>query len=147
MGLRATVHLIDQNLSNMRGEAPPEPFEVLKTPPAIDLDKSWHALHYLIPGDHFLSFLHTGWQLENVSEHCEAHSLEDVLLLNEQFASRSIANMMSRYTPEQFDQLNIYDGPGWNWEMKEYIESNLLLFRKQIDHAVRLKCGMLIVIC
>ena len=78
MGVEASIHAISRAsyAAAQRGDL--SELEVDSSVEILDLDKAWHAIHYLLTGDSKLTFLLTGTQIEDVEEHCEVHSPDSI---------------------------------------------------------------------
>jgi hypothetical protein len=114
-----------------------------------ELDKAWHAIHYLVTGDSKKTLLSGGVQLKEVSEHCEAHSPEAIRALHHRLSSTSVPAIMANFDAEVFDAKDIYDGPGWDdsdWT-RHYIEEHLKTFISVIGQAASQNKGILVLIC
>jgi hypothetical protein len=92
-----------------------------------DLDKAWHAIHYLVTGDHELRFLVGGVQIQSVSEPFEAHSPESVMALHQQLSTTSSSTLMANFDPNVFNTHDIYSGP-WDSTAAGYIKEHLASF-------------------
>jgi hypothetical protein len=114
---------------------------------AADLDKAWHAIHYLVTGDCELTLLAGGVQMKDVSEHCEAHSPESIRALRLRLSSTSIPAMMANFDAEVFNAKEIYGGPGWDDSARDYIEKHLKTFISVIGQAAGQGKGILVVLC
>jgi hypothetical protein len=116
---------------------------------AAELDKAWHAIHYLVTGDSEKTLLSGGVQMKEVSEHCEAHSPEAIRALHHRLSSTSVPAIMANFDAEVFNAKEIYGGPGWDdsdWT-RDYIEKHLRTFISVIGQAAGQNKGVLVVIC
>jgi Domain of unknown function (DUF1877) len=116
---------------------------------AARLDKAWHAIHYLVTGDSEKTLLSGGVQMNEVSEHCEAHSPESIRALHHRLSSTSVPAIMANFDAEVFNAKEIYGGPGWDdsdWT-RDYIEKHLKTFISVIGQAAGQNKGILVVIC
>ena len=103
---------------------------------SLDLDKAWHAIHYLLTGDSERTFLLTGTQIEGISEHCEVHSPDSLRSLQLRLASTSVAEIMSGFRLDDFNDRNIYPGrwtDGWAPYVAEHLERFLRKLRELVD--------------
>ncbi len=143
MSMTARIHLITPSAYDAAIRGDPENFQTVEH---IDLDTAWHAIHYLITGDSARTLLFSGYQVE-VSEHCEVHSPQSINSLHETLKSKKFVELMAKYQPQQFDQLDIYDGPGWEKRDADFIQAHLLSFLHLVETASDKGYGFLIVIC
>ena len=74
---------------------------------SVDLDKDWHAIHFLLTGDTKWSFLNTGVQVAVVDGHYEVHSPRDVAALHARLSKTTPSALMSNFNPTKFDELKI----------------------------------------
>src|SRR5262249_23343162 len=102
-------------------------------------------IHYLLTGDSQLTFLLTGTQIEGVSEHCELHSPDSLRSLQQKLASTSVAEIMSRFRLDDFNDRNIYPG-GWTEDMVPYVAQHLECFLRKLRELVDGELGMLVII-
>ena len=77
----------------------------------INLDKAWHAIHYLLTGNSEHTFLLTGTQIEGVSEHCELHSPDSLRSLQLGLGSMSVAEIMSGFRCDDFNDRSLLVEP------------------------------------
>ena len=112
---------------------------------SVDLDKAWHAIHYLLTGDSELTFLLTGTQIEDISEDCELHSPDSLRLLQLRIASTSVAEIMSGFRCDDFNDRNIYPFPGeWTEDAAPYVALHLERFLKKLRELVDGDSGMIV---
>lgn len=109
----------------------------------IDLDKAWHAVHFLATGDTSLMFLRSGEQVPDVSEHCEVHSPEATADILQALAAKS--EMLNSFDPDVFNDLNIFPG-SWDDASVEYIEQRLSELLVFLQEAADNKQGLLVTI-
>ena len=112
---------------------------------SLDLDKAWHAIHYLLTGDSERTFLLTGTQIEGVSEHCEVHSPDSLKSLQLRLASTSVTEIMSGFRADDFNDRNIYPGR-WTDAMAPYVAEHLERFLRKLRELVDAESGMIVVI-
>jgi hypothetical protein len=113
----------------------------------IDLDKAWHAIHYLLTGNSEHTFLLTGTQIEGVSEHCELHSPDSLRSLQLRLGSTSVAEIMSGFRCDDFNDRNIYPFPGeWTEDAAPYVAQYLERFLGKLRELVDGESGMMVVI-
>ncbi len=84
---------------------------------SLDLDKSWHAVGYLIEGTLEASDSPLGWAVYgrhrvNAFDEDPRHFLEpaEVIAVAEALESLDLAAAAKRYDPARFDELDIYPG-------------------------------------
>jgi len=116
-----------------------------------ELDKAWHAIHYLVTGDGDgeYTLLTGGVQMKGISEHCKAHSPDSIRALHHRLSSTSVPAIMANFDAEAFNAKEIYGGPGWDnsdWT-RNYIEEHLKTFISVIGQAAGQNKGILVVIC
>jgi len=144
MGLRARIYAISRAsyAAALHGDLS---FAVDES---LDLDKAWHAIHYLLTGDSELNFLLTGTQIEDVSEHCEVHSPESLRSLQLKSASMSVAEIMSGFRVNDFNHRNIYpEGDKWTEDVAPYIAEHLERFLRKLRELADSELGMMVIIC
>jgi Domain of unknown function (DUF1877) len=112
---------------------------------SADLEKAWHAIHYLLTGDSQHTFLLTGTQIEGVSEHCELHSPDSLRSLQLKLASTSVAEIMSGFRLDDFNDRNIYP-EGWTEDMVPYVARHLECFLRKLRELADGELGMLVII-
>jgi hypothetical protein len=145
MGVRATIYLISPDAYQAAVRQDLAAFDT-DHEIAADLDKGWHAIHYLVTGDHEFRFLIGGVQLEAVSEPCEAHSPESIAALNQRLAKTTAEVLMAKFDPELFNTHNIYQGP-WNAAYKaSYIHQHLTKFISVVRQAAEQGKGIFVVL-
>jgi Domain of unknown function (DUF1877) len=145
MGLRASIHAISRAsyAAALRGDM--SEFDADFSVESVDLDKAWHAIHYLLTGDSELNFLLTGTQIAGVSEHCEVHSPKSLRSLQLKLASMSVPEIMSGFRVDTFNDLNIYPG-GWTKDMAAYIAQQLERFPRKLRELVDRELGLMVII-
>jgi hypothetical protein len=145
MGLTAGIHAISRaTYAAALGDDSSE-LAVASSIESVYLDKAWHAIHYLLTGDSELTFLLTGTQIEGISEHCELHSPDSLRLLQLRIASTSVAEIMSGFRFDNFNDRNIYPG-GWTEDMAPYVAQHLERFLRKLRELVDGESGMMVVI-
>ena len=112
LALRATVRLITLQAFEAASRGDVKIWTPCEDQTSIELDQFWHAIHYLLTGNTNLTFLQSGVQIDQVSEHCEVHSPQDVVALHARLSRKSASGLMSRYDSAKFDELGIYP-KGW----------------------------------
>jgi hypothetical protein len=55
--------------------------------------------------------LQSGVQVQEVDEHCEVHSPQDVAALHARLSNTTVSELMSAFDSTKFDALEIYGGP------------------------------------
>ena len=145
MGLTAGIHAISRTSYDAAIAANPTGFEVDTSVESIDLDKAWHAIHYLTTGDASLTFLLSGSQIGGVPEHCEVHAPESLKALDLELAARSLEDIMSGFRADIFAELQIYPD-GWSNDMTRYVAQHLERFLRKLHEIVEHGLGMLVVI-
>jgi hypothetical protein len=110
MGLTAGVQAISRRTYEAALASRGVDFVVDSSCEVLDLDKAWHAIHYLATGDASLTFLLSGKQIAGVLEHCEVHSPESVSALHAAMAARPVESIMAGFQPVKFSALKIYPG-------------------------------------
>jgi hypothetical protein len=144
MGLRAGIHAISR-ATYAAALGDDSELAVASSIKSVDLDKAWHAIHYLLTGDSELTFLLTGTQIEGISEHCEVHSPDSLRSLQLRLASTSVAEIMSGFRLDDFNDRNIYPG-GWTKDMAPYVAEHLERFLRKLRELVDDESGMMVVI-
>jgi hypothetical protein len=112
LGLRANIWLVTPKTFEAAKRGDWENCAPCEDKTSVDLDKDWHAIHYLLTGDTKSTFLHTGVQLAGVDEHYELHSPQDVAALHSRLSATSASALMSTFDAKKFDELEIYPR-GW----------------------------------
>ncbi|MBV9062802.1 MAG: hypothetical protein JOY77_07710 [Alphaproteobacteria bacterium] len=87
----------------------------------------------------------TGTQVEGISEHCELHSPDSLRSLPPRLASTSVAEIMSGFGFDDFNDRNIYPG-GWTEDMAPYVAQHLERFLGKLRELVDGESGMMVVI-
>lgn len=141
MGIRANVHPITSESFDaaMRGDldlfAPSEALD------GTDLDKAWHAIHYLLTGDRDVRFLLTGHDIAAYGGHVEAHSPADVAALQARLASKTNEEILSAFDADLFNKMGIYPDQ-WDESARSYVAEWLQRFRLVVDRAADNQCGL-----
>jgi hypothetical protein len=163
LGLRANITLITAETfeaakNNLRNCARCE------DETSVDLDKDWHAIHYLLTGDTKLTFLNTGIQVAEVDGHFEIHSPQDVAALHARLSKTSASELVSNFNSMKFDELGIYPR-GWvksrdvlapldaskadkgsdKW-LRAHIEGLLVEFIALVERAAKKGLGILVTV-
>jgi Domain of unknown function (DUF1877) len=123
----------------------PEDFIVDAAVAPLDLDKAWHAIHFLITGNASLTFLRSGTQIRGVSEHCEVHSPDSVRALVNAIQSTSVAEIMQGFKPDKLSSAKIYP-EGWSADQASYVSQHLEQFLTKLIELADQHLGMLIII-
>ncbi len=137
MSMTANVYLISQAAYNSATEGNLENFQLQSDAESVNLDKAWHAIHYLITGDPSLNFLLTGSQVKGIDELFEVHSPDDISDLKRKLSEKFVSKLISSYQPKEFNALNIYGGPGWDGSSVKYIEQYLTVFLDILKEATK----------
>jgi Domain of unknown function (DUF1877) len=143
VGLRATIHLITPTAYDAAMLNDHENFQV--SGQSVDLGKAWHAIHYLLTGDHKLTFLLTGKQILDVSEHCEVHSPDAIAALYEEHRGSSASDIIANFDAARFVKLGIYPD-GWSSLSAEYVREWLEPFLVILKRGADCNHGFLVVI-
>jgi len=128
MGMQARIHSItpEAYASVLRGDL--DGFNAGWEGIVADLDKSWHAIHFLITGNADSRLLNDGAQVPDVSEQFEVHSPAAVQALHAQFAPTTVQSLMAKFDPKLFNAKEIYPQRWDETWMREYLEENLERF-------------------
>ena len=118
------------------------PSETLK---GTDLDKAWHAIHYLVTGDSELRFLLTGHDIAEFGGHLEAHSPTDIVALRARLSAKTDDEILSAFDAPLFNELGIYSGP-WDASARDYIAEWLQRFRVVVERAADNECGLAVML-
>lgn len=145
MGLRASIYLTPSEAHSAIQSGDIELFSICEDIDPVELDKSWHALHYLITKDTQLSFLTGGIQFPDVDEICISHAPSDIANLYDCLSTLSTINFLEHYSAEQFNRMGIYAGP-WDEEGYSYIEPYLIQFLQLLAVAKKKGFGLFVVI-
>ena len=145
MGMAAYVHRItpDAFLAIRRGDE--EGFAAGVSKAAADLDKTWHAIHFLLTGSSDLAFLAGGIQFPGVSEHFEAHSPEAVAKLSKQVEGASASTLLAKYDASDFNAREIYPGQ-WDQIGPDYIRPHLEQFLVVVREAAEMGDGIAVLL-
>jgi Domain of unknown function (DUF1877) len=108
--IRANIRLITGETFDAIKRGDPKNGTHCEDHTSVQLEIYWHAIHYLLTGDTTHTFLQSGVQIDEVSDHCEVHSPQDVATLHTRLCKTSVSELMSRFDPAKFDQLGIYGG-------------------------------------
>jgi hypothetical protein len=126
MGTRAQLFLLssDAFLAAARGD-----IEVFSAgcEHVANLDKAWHAIHYLVTGDRELRFLVNGVRIPFVSEIFEAHAPESIAALSKHLMASSASALMAKFDADVFNTQSIYNSP-WDVSAAPYIKEYLTTF-------------------
>ena len=151
MGATAGIYPISElsYQAGVRGDA--ESRSVSEIVAGVDIDKAWHAIHYLLTKNTSMFFLLTGQQIPGVSEHCEVHSPASVAQLWAEVAGLTVQDLMINFDPERFSAFNCYPGI-WNDQQghtdqgRGYLEQQLQRFLAALKEAAGNKLGLLVTI-
>lgn len=118
MGLCCSLYAVDGSL------APGGP-----TFGSISLDKTWHALHFLLSGtadegSEPSQFLLGGTQLEEASDHCKLHAHVAVEAFSRVLDAVDDAELLARLDRQRMRELDIYPG---HWGEQETFDREFLL--------------------
>jgi hypothetical protein len=108
LGLRANICLITSETFEAGKSGNPNDCLPCEDATSVDLDKDWHAIHFLLTGDTSLTFLQTGVQIAELEGHCELRSPQDVAALHARLSKTSASELMSTFDSMKFDALGIY---------------------------------------
>jgi Domain of unknown function (DUF1877) len=144
-GLRAHIHLVTAEAFPIANAGAEGDFPACLDEPSVDLDKAWHAIHFLITGDTTRNFFLSGAQIAQVSEHCEVHPPRSVAALHAHLGKTSASEIMSTFDPEKLNALGIYD-EAWDQTSRRYIEERLVRFMAIVQRATAKGLGKLVVI-
>jgi len=142
MGIRATIYEISPEAYSTAALGDSN-FELEGK--GRDLDKAWHAIHYLVTGDASLKFLKDGIQLPDVSETVEAHSPQAIAELAQQFTATSADDLLGRYNADDFNIRSIYSGV-WDQNEATYLRGHLIRFMEVVRDAAQRGNGILVVL-
>ena len=134
MGLSATVYLISSEMYQRAVEGNSEAFNSGDFSVSYNLDKSWHAIHYLLTGKNNLGFL-DGLQLEVGEEHMEVHSPEKIAKLNKQLTENPPSELALGISFTELNEKEIYPGTWSDSSDIGYIRTNLEIFAGAISEA------------
>jgi hypothetical protein len=133
MGLEASIHGISRASYAAALRCDLSEFDAVSSVERLDLGKAWNAIHYLLTGDRKLNFLLRGTQIEDVSDHCEVHSPDSLRSLQLKLASMSVADIMSGFRVDDFNDRNIYPGGDeWTKDMAPYVAAHLERFLRKL---------------
>jgi hypothetical protein len=145
MGMTAYVHQITPHafLAIQRGDE--DGFAAGVSTARADLDKTWHAIHYLLTGSSDLAFLDGGIQFPGVSEPFEAHSPETVARLCKQVEGASASTLLAKYDADDFNAREIYPGQ-WDEIGPDYIRPYLQQFLVVVREAAEVGDGIAVLL-
>lgn len=146
MAQRATIHAINQASYQAVVDGRSEEMETIEEVSPIHIDKSWHAIHYILTGSTENTFLASGTQMDIVDEHCEVHSPESVKELNRRFEGTNADLLLEQinFVAEETKEIYVW-GP--KADFYDYIHEYLEEFIKFTREASRQSYGFLVVIC
>ncbi len=132
-------------------EVAPEPSYVEE--PTCDLDKAWHALHYLLTGDPGggdfpLNFLAVGGQ--EIGEDMGYGPLRflkaaETIVLKSELDKIPVADFANRFIAKDLIAAELYPAhDDWNEEDKEWLTDAYTSIKQFIDQAVKNKKGIYI---
>lgn len=141
MGMCAHIYLISSDAYRAATRGDIEGFDTGDEGIVEDLDKAWHAIHYLVTGNDELRFLLEGVQIAAVAEPFEAHSPESIAELNRRLANTTASALMANFDADVFNARHIYSGL-WDATAADYIEENLIRFISVVRRAAEQGKGM-----
>ena len=164
MGLRAKIHLITSETFEAVKSGHLENSTPCEDKTSVDLDKLWHAIHFLLTGNTSMTFLRSGVQVPpEASGHIEVHSPQDVAALDARLSKTTVSELMSTFDSAKFDALEIYGGR-WAFptdvsepytfktaeeidrQNREHIQELLVRFIAIVKHAAEKDLGILVAI-
>lgn len=145
MGMTARVYQITPNAFAAIKRGDLDDFESEFSTARVDLDKTWHAIHYLLTGSSEATFLSGGVQIPGISEHFEAHSPKTVSDLSRQVEGASALTFLVTYDPADFNAKEIFPGQ-WDEIGPDYIGPCLEQFLAVVREAADVGDGIAILI-
>jgi hypothetical protein len=145
MGMTAGVYQITPSAYAALERTDVEVFSAGFSEERLDLDKTWHAISYLVTGAAELGFLQGGVELPEVSEPVMGYSPSVVRELNERLTGTSTEALLSRYDAADFNSRDIYPG-GWDESGIEYIGPYLHEFAILVRSAAKVGNGLAVII-
>ena len=142
MGMSATVYLISEEAYQAAHDGDLDSFDTSLDIDPIELDKAWHAIHYLITGDTELTLLKGGAE---VVEEAYAHSPKLVAFIWKKIQEKTLEEFAASFSFDDFNKQEIYPN-GWDETGYDYIENYLVSFLEFIELAVSRNEGLFIVI-
>jgi hypothetical protein len=163
LALRASFHLITSEAFEAAKSGDVKNWAPCDDQTTVELDIFWHAIHFLLTGDTSLTFLQSGVQIPQVSDHCEVHSPQDVIALDARLSKTTVSELMSTFDSAKFDGLGIYGGrwairtdvsepytfkaaEEWDKYQRGHIEELLVRFIAFVKHAAENNLGILVAI-
>jgi hypothetical protein len=121
MGLRCTFLAVPDAVVEalQRGELPS-----VEAVDELEIEKTWHALHYLISGsvkggDEPARLILNGMQIPQTSDHVVSHRGTDVAAFAHVVTSLASKALEERFNPAKMNELKIYPGE-WGCGDLEY---------------------------
>jgi uncharacterized protein DUF1877 len=164
MALRANICLITSETFEAVKSGDLKKWTPCEDKTSVELETSWHAIHFLLTGDASMTFLRSGVQVPpEASGHIEVHSPRDVAALDARLSRTTISELMSAFDSAKFDELGIYGGrwavptdvsEPYTFKAREEsdkwlradIEGLLVQFMAFVKHAAANDLGMLVTI-
>ena len=148
MPVTARIHSISKEAYLAAHDGNQSRFQLSATDDVLDLDWNWHEIHFLLTGDSTLTFLLSGSQVTDVSEHCQVHSPEAIRDVFLRLKAIPDEDFMARFNPTAFNALNIYPGNGnWSATNAASIATALRKFLNKLQQTVDSDQGLMVVIC
>ena len=144
MGMVATIYPISAESYEAARRGELDKFD--HAAPGFILYGFWHAIHYLVTEDSTLTCLLSGTQLPLISTHYEVHAPASIEALHRRLSEMSVEQIMAKFDPATFNQLNIYSGPGWSQYEAPDLQRELELFLSKLKEAADSKWGFLVMI-
>ncbi len=146
MGVSALCHAIS-NKNYDKALVGSNDFATSSEVAPVDLDKAWHAIHFLLTGDTRMTLLLSGSQVPFVSEHCEVHRAESIRAFYEGLKGRNADELLAGFNCQVLDDLKIYPSPGWSEELgANYVKPALLNFIDFLRVLSERNLGLMVVI-
>jgi hypothetical protein len=155
LGLRATLYLTDPRAHDalLVGDldeffsfvyaVDDRPNWVDQSP--LDLDKSWHVIHFLVTGDRSTTFLLDGYQVPIIEEHFESHSPASIGDTFRKINGRSAAQILDGCCLDNLNEVGIYDGT-WEESALPFLLEKLSEFIEKIATATAEDRGLFVTI-
>lgn len=147
MGAYGTCHAISNKGYDHAIVGADEKFRTVSEIPPVELDKAWHAIHFLLTGDTRMTLLLSGTQVPGVCEHCEVHRAESIRDLYATINGRTVDELLAAFDVKIFDDLKIYPGPEWSEIGSSFIRPFLKDFVDFLKSLTDRNLGLMVVIC